>query len=70
MAKNKAKVQTERKNTGLLRKVYGFLGIVVSVISLAACIAYRGPVYLIASCLSLLLISAIILSSGINASKQ
>ena len=61
--------QPEKKNTVLLRKIYGFLGVVVSVISLAACIAYRGPVYIIASALSLLIISGVILSSGINASK-
>lgn len=62
--------QPEKKNTGLIRKIYGFLGVVVSVISLAACIAYRGPVYIIAGALSLLMISGIILSSGINASKN
>ncbi len=63
-------IMEKKKNKGLLKKIYGFLGVVVSVISLAACIAYRGPVYLIASALSLLLISGIILSSGINDSKR
>jgi len=62
--------QTGRKNNGLVKKIYGFLGVVVSVISIGACVAYKGPVYIIASALSLLLISGIILSSGINDSKR
>jgi len=62
----------QKKNRGaaLIRMFYGFLGIIVSAISIIACIVYKGPIYLIVSFFSLFMISVILIISGKNLYKS
>lgn len=70
--KKTKKTEDQKKNRGpaIIRMFYGFLGIIVSTISIIACIVYKGPLYLTVSFFSLLMISVILIISGKNLYKN
>lgn len=72
--KNKKNTVSEeekrKKSAGFIRLLYGFIGIIVSAISIVACIVYKGPVYMIVSFATLLVISVIFIISGMNLYKN
>ena len=50
--------------------IYGFLGIIVSVISIVVTIVYNAGIGILISAITLLAISVIILVAGLNERKQ
>ncbi len=56
--------QKKARGAALVRMFYGFLGIIVSSVAIVACIAYKGPFYMIAGFLFLMLISIVFIITG------
>lgn len=57
-------------NNSYGKLIYGFLGIIVSVISIVATIVYNAGIGILISAITLLVISVIILVAGLNERKQ
>ncbi len=62
--------QKKTRAAAFIRLLYGFIGIVVSVISIVACIVYSAPLYLIVGFISLLVLSILLIVSGKNLYKN
>ncbi|MCR4676581.1 MAG: hypothetical protein K5634_05065 [Sphaerochaetaceae bacterium] len=62
--------EKRKKSAAFIRLLYGFIGIIVSAISIIACIVYKGPVYMVVSFVTLLVISVIFIISGMNLYKN